>query len=378
MGAVLRALLVVAGAAAGIGWFLTRKDRGQNGNLTAEAFIIQPQVNVVLERRDDGDFQIRWSGEAAPVSLRAGSDPDSMEHEIALQTATDEDGSGVISGLGPAARHYLEVAFPGPDGTPRRFVVAERVLSLEGAANFRDIGGYPTEDGRRVRWGQVYRAGSLADLTESDVAFLRAIDIRLVCDLRSAGEVERHPSRVPAGNFQPALLHLPLTTEDPTVRRALALLFTRRRFREILLGAYTHTMIDNNAAIFGEILRKLADPANLPAVIHCTAGKDRTGVAVALLLRALEVPDELVIADYTLSNLYYDTLQQYVRRAMRRVRFLGVKVEHMQPLLVADAAIMQATLDHVRQRYGSVRAYLRDAAGVSDETIERLRALLLE
>ncbi len=134
-------------------------------------------------------------------------------------------------------------------------------------------------------------------------------------------------------------------------------------------------MIDDHAPVFGQVFRRLADPDSLPALVHCTAGKDRAGLTMALLLLALGVPEAVVIADYSLSNRYYDHFRRYV--PLKRLRLLGVTVEDMQPFLVADPQILRDALRYLAERYGSVLDYLRQQAGVDDETLERLKANLL-
>lgn len=252
----------------------------------------------------------------------------------------------------------------------------ERVLPLEGGANFRDLGGYRAADGRRVRWGRVFRAGSLANLTDADLAHLDEIGLKLVCDLRSYDEVRDAPDRLP--DSAPEYMHLPLEAGDDTPRRLRAIFWDRRLLTTMMLDAYTRIMIDQNAALLGDVLRRLADPDNLPAVFHCTAGKDRTGVTAALLLSVLGVPDAVIVADYTLSNHFYENFRAFAEQAMRPIGFTGVKAEDLQPLLIADAATMQGTLDHIREKYGSVEAYLLGPAGLDAEVIDALRANLLE
>lgn len=253
----------------------------------------------------------------------------------------------------------------------------ERILELEGAVNFRDIGGYLTADGRRVRTGLVYRSGTLTHLTSTDLEKLSQLGIKLVCDLRSEEETQTEPDKLLDGI---EYLHLPLDadTRAERRRRLRALLFNRRELVRMMPAFYTQVMIDRNAKLYGTILKRLADPANLPTVIHCTAGKDRTGVGAALLLSLLGVPEEVIIADYSLSNLYYDNFYRYGQQMVRRVAWLGIRAEAIQPLLIADPNNIRLTLAHIRDQHGGIENYLRTAAGLDDETIQKLRDNLLE
>lgn len=258
--------------------------------------------------------------------------------------------------------------------------VIGRAVPLAGAPNFRDLGGYPAGAGRRVRWGRVYRSGALAGLNDADLALLAALDLRLVCDLRSADEIEQNPDRLPAGSAL-AYVNLPVVNADGGAarrQRLRALLFDRSLLRTMMLEFYTATVLDGSAGLFRAVFERLADPDNLPAVIHCTAGKDRAGLVSALLLLALGVPEDIVIADYSQSNRYYAHFEQLTSGSARLLRALGVRPRDLYPLLVADPDYLRAALAHLRARYGSVEAYLRQQAGVDGALLDRLRANLLE
>ena len=128
--------------------------------------------------------------------------------------------------------------------------------------------------------------------------------------------------------------------------------------------------------VFAGVLRLAADPANRPLVIHCTAGKDRTGLAVALLLLTLGVPEETVVADYTLSNHAFAVLAGRMRPEMARLYALGFGEAQLQPFLLAEARTLRGALATLRQRYGSVDWYLQ-RAGLGDDVVAALRDGLL-
>ncbi len=341
--------------------------------------IILPPEDAWVERQPNGDWLIRWRPPAEQVMVYVGDSPDMTADGRLLTAATitnDElrmtnvEMLAVVGGRSSAvdkSRPYFLLDLDG-----RRLVVAERTLPLSGGVNFRDVGGYRTSDGRAVRWGQIYRAGSLAELTDDDVAYLGRLGLRLSCDLRSAEEVVRRPDRLPSGA---TALHRPIAAEVGRLRQMFTLFRLRHRIRELLQSAYT-IMLDQNGTIFAEIIRLAADPAHLPLLIHCTAGKDRTGLATALLLLALGVPEETVIADYTLSNHSFDVLAGRMRPEMERLYALGFGDVQLRPFLLAQAETLAGALAHLRRRYGSVEAYLQ-AAGVREEEMGRLRDSLL-
>ncbi|MCA9971948.1 MAG: tyrosine-protein phosphatase, partial [Anaerolineales bacterium] len=173
-------------------------------------------------------------------------------------------------------------------------------------------------------------------------------------------------------------LHLPLAGQAGRRAQAAALRRYRRQMDGLLQQIYTRELIDENAAGLGALLRLLAEPANRPALIHCAVGKDRTGVAAALLLALLGVPDDVIVAEYSLSNRAHAEMAALMRPAFRRAWWAGVRPSRLEPLLLARPQTMRAALAHLRQRYGSVAAYVREAAGVGDEVVAGLREGLLE
>jgi protein-tyrosine phosphatase len=255
-----------------------------------------------------------------------------------------------------------------------RGIHPRRIVAMEGAVNFRDLGGYKTSDGKTTRWGCVYRTGSLARLTAGDLEILKNLSIKLMCDLRTDQEV--HASREALDGID--TVYMSLEEENATASRLRALLFNRRQLPDLMLRFYTETAIQKNAHIFNGVFRRLADDSNLPILIRCSGGKDRTGLTSALLLLALGVDEETVIADYSLSNLYFEDFKTFARQMMKPLGFVGVTLDDLYPLLVADPSTLRHTLAYVRNHYGSVDSYLRTAAFVDEATLQQVRANLLE
>lgn len=337
------------------------------------SLVIELKADAVATRLENGDIEIQWQSESLPVRIYAGLRPDAIDRETLLAEIA-QGKRAVLSELDSGARHYFELAFA--DG--ERLVVAERILQIKGVPNFRDIGGYRTNDGRRVRWGQVYRSGTLYRLTEDDMRYLEQLQVRLICDLRTNDEMTSEPDRVPEGvHYVQLPVHSQRSRNDSS-RQLRALLINPPHLGKLMLEAYTQTMMDANAQSIGGALRGLANSENLPAVIHCTAGKDRTGITIALLLLVLGVPEEVVIADYSLSNLYYEAVREVVKELVRPLMRLGVTMDDMYPLLIANPETLRAALVYLREKYGSAEAYLRDKAGLSEDEIRQLKANLLE
>lgn len=286
--------------------------------------------------------------------------------------------AGALVGFGTYINRRNRVEMVDPQSLIIRLPndLPNRILHVDGVINFRDIGGYRTRDGQRVRTGQVYRSGALGEISESGLATLNDLGVKLICDLRSDEEKDTLPDRFPEN--APIYAHLPLLAADNRRERLMALLFNRQKFNTMMPEMYTNVIVDGNAHLYGDILRRLADPDHLPTLIHCTAGKDRTGVAAMLLLSLLGVPDEVIIADYSLSNLYYLHFLKFGNLAIQSIDWMGITAEDLQPLFVSHPDTMRTTINHIRRKYGSVENYLRSAAGVNDATQQKIKENLLE
>ena len=247
--------------------------------------------------------------------------------------------------------------------------MANRRINLEGAVNFRDIGGYAAGQDRRVRWQTVYRSDSLAELTDADVEEIAALDLYGVCDYRLEPERLRKPDRLPS---MPALKlitpgFIPEGTEDMLrgVRRGE---IGARDIEAAVLGHYRDfaTRHIGNYASFFEMLLE-AD--GRPVLMHCTSGKDRTGWGIALLLLAVGCGDDDIVADYTLTNRY--------RRDLAFMFPEGADEEAVGILQEARPAYIRTALDSLRETYGESDTWLAEL-GLSPNDISELRASLTE
>lgn len=241
----------------------------------------------------------------------------------------------------------------------------ERQIQLEGCLNFRDLGGYPSEDGRRVRWRQLFRSDALHLLTAADLKRLRdELGIGVIVDLRSTAEL-RAEGQGPLTQEPLELHHLPLFDGGAREREARPELLNLAD-RYFLLAEFAHEKI-------ARVITTLADVSS-PAVFHCAAGKDRTGVISAVLLGILGVRDEVIIADYAATQ---ENLEAIIARLMANEGYQTM-LEALPPdTLHAEPGTMISFLERVRDKYGSMRDYAR-AGGVAETALERLTARLLE
>ena len=239
------------------------------------------------------------------------------------------------------------------------------MIDLEGCLNFRDLGGYPTENGKKVRWRQLYRSDALHHLTAADVARMRdELRIDTVIDLRSSSELATE-GRGPLGTEPVRFHHLPLFDGHVARPEGWSGIETLAD-RYFLLAEIAKKPI-------AQVVALLADAAG-PAVYHCAAGKDRTGVVSAVLLGLLGVPDEIIIADYAATQ---ENLDAIIERLMSTKGYQKMLSALPADTMHAEAETMAVFLRSIRERYGSMRDYAR-AAAVADAAVERLVARLLE
>jgi protein-tyrosine phosphatase len=254
--------------------------------------------------------------------------------------------------------------------------LAERLIELKNGLNFRDAGGYRTLNGRAVRRGRLYRSGSLAELADDDLETLSKLGLKLICDLRTPGEVARGPGRLTEA-LRAGYLNLPAYVHNNYSDWLRTALFRRHELDEVIADGYLR-LVDQHAPALGRAFKRLADADNLPALVHCTAGKDRTGVVVALLLAVLGVPEDTIVADYALSNAAFDRICHISRRDIERMRNVGITENEIVAIMCANPINLRRLFTHLRARYGSVEHYLLTAAGLSQPDLQCLRENFLE
>jgi len=239
-----------------------------------------------------------------------------------------------------------------------------RHLNLEGATNFRDVGGYPASGGHSVRWRKIFRSNHLGHLTDADIDIVRELGVKTAFDFR--GSEERTAAVCKVEEIE--VHSLPI---EPTVVAALRARLQARALssadaldimRESYRG-YVRLNTHSFRELFAQILKDTA-----PLVIHCTAGKDRTGFACALVLHALGVPSEVISDDYLLTNRFYrrdpsasPDLPDDVRNAIGSV----------------ESSFLAAGFEAVRADYGGLESYFREGLGLGESERAELKARYL-
>jgi len=273
-----------------------------------------------------------------------------------------------------AALHADEIS-PRPEKNANR-----RVIPFDGISNFRDLGGYPTMDGRRVKWQTLFRSGHLSYSTKKDREALSQLGIHTIVDFRSDLEREREPDHLPPNHHIRTLSYpiqqdgmAPLSKEIRSLieNRALNGHSPSHKMRQL----YTMLAEDYHKA-YQQYFQALLDSAASPVLWHCSAGKDRAGFAAALLLKTLGVPDEIIMDDYMLSRMH---------KASRRRQLLTVTLlrgpkagKFLKRMNDVDSTWLKTAFQAVDKKWGVFDHYIHSGIGLTTADIDELKNLYLD
>jgi protein-tyrosine phosphatase len=328
-----------------------------------------PPITHAHVERIDGDLVVSWRGGDADVSVFLSTSADDAGIDV---RDADRPGHVILRDVPVSPRPYVHLLA----GDGRFVVAAERRVPLDGAHNFRDLGGYRGLEGN-VRWGRLYRSDHLGDLTDADLDAVHGLGVTLVVDYRGPHEHDTTPSRIaPDGPIRRHDRAIGDGTVEGVSLWDAILDGSLTGFDESDLTAFYLRTLRSSADVFGEVLTMLAEPDHLPAVFHCTAGKDRTGLTAALVLSTLGIDDAQILDDYELSNRYRSAVRLAEIRPLLEDK--GIEMDAYLPLFTAPRRAMAAALAGIDDTYGSVSAYLTGTASVAPATLDALRDRLLE
>lgn len=262
---------------------------------------------------------------------------------------------------------------------------APRVIALEGASNFRDLGGYRTLDGRTLKWRRLFRSNRLNLLTDQDYATLSPLGIRVVCDLRRPEERENDPTRW-RSEPTPTFIALAQGSVKNEAREALAqavasLAPRPETIRSLMIMLYRRLAHEYSGHVRAIVDKVMAEET--PLLFHCTAGKDRTGIAAALLLSALDVPRDVILEDYALTERLINYEHEMQRESAVRSVLLNSWFGHLTPearapVFRADPSYLESMFEAIDQSHGSIDDFLSEEIGLDATTRTRLADRLLD
>ncbi len=326
---------------------------------------------VHIWREPDGDYHIEW--QASHPETEVTVEP--LEARAEVSTHYSEDSGRVsLSGLAPDSRHFFRLR----DQHGTEVLAAERRLGMQGTPNFRDFGGYPAAGGSRVKWGYLFRSGQLSNLSDQDVELLASLEIDLVCDFRRLEEQEGDPSRLPPDR-PPRIASLPIIPGS------------NARFFEEADGGMdagpqamfdfmleiNRDFVEDQADTYARMFREILDLEDARFLVHCAAGKDRTGFAAAIIQLALGVSREWVMRDYMLTRQFFQPHRE-VDRLKRKYDMAQMATEAILPMLEVHEDYLERALGVIARDFPSVEAYLAEVLGVGPAELAELRARYLE
>lgn len=327
-------------------------------------------TEISVKTTAPGAFTIAWpeTFTREPVSIGASSSPEGLAQAEPLLDGAR--GGCTLGGFAPDTRYYFQLRRA--DGED--IIVAERNVPLAGAVNFRDLGGYAAADGRRVRWGRLFRSGHLSTLTSTGQAAFERLGIVTVCDFRLATERARENMTLPGGVTLEGI-EIPPGVRDPE--------YFHRVFRDASgpddVAAAVHevvlSMVNESADRYRRLFEVLLEPAERNVLINCSAGKERTGIAAALLLSALGVPRETIYYDFMLSAVYFPALAE-IPRVLEKyaVSAVGDAAQRLvMPLLETRASYLQVAFDSIDRECGDTETFLRSHYDLGPAECSELR-----
>lgn len=324
--------------------------------------------------RTDDLLTISWAGEGLDqVTIYQAEVPD-FDEMTGHILAKDVTSPYTLTASRDVRLYFLLV---GANGA--RIRIAERVMPMDALVNFRDLGGYLTADGRRTKWGKLLRSAAHDAITDRDVAYLQKLGLKTVVDYRSTPEEADHPDRQIDGV---AYLHIrPL--EDPGATNILDVQQPKLQSVDdavaMLIGINRTLANSKHAnAVYRALMLAALDPAQVPIVQHCTAGKDRVGVGSATMLLALGVPRETIIADYLLSNDNQISASKLKGAVAGGQEVTDEQLKMFQALAMVRADYLQAFFDEIDTLFGGTEGYLKNGLGLTDDQLAQFQALYLE
>ena len=260
-------------------------------------------------------------------------------------------------------------------------VEKEKRYQFDGLYNFREIGGLKTVDGRIMKKGVLFRSDELSRLTGTDLEKFSQLNIKSICDLRTPSEQKSKPTRIKSEHgIQVINISIQDRSQQFTHLEFFKFLTTKTStidFEKIMKDLYYNMAFSSHTQLH-EIISFLSEQENLPALIHCTGGKDRTGFVSALIQLLVGVPYQNVLDEYLFSNDLIGPRMEKIEKFVRWVSLFRVSSDRMKPVLEVRRDYLEEVYEEMIEKYGSIEIYLCQACKISENRLRNLKYLLLE
>ncbi|MBR9911371.1 MAG: tyrosine-protein phosphatase [Gammaproteobacteria bacterium] len=322
-------------------------------------------------------YELRWpGGKSGKLKVSVTDSPQQViNSELIYETELDFSAkSAVITVPDTEGTVFFHLLTPSGE----EHVITDRVVPAEGVRNFRDFGGYHTTDGRRVRWQALYRSGHLGSLTESDKQMIAALGINLVCDFRTQPEMDLNPTSLAEGHT-PQIVQLRLNPGDNIelfgmLKDIKGTTAVRAAGRKKMLHI-NREIVQNKTESYRDMFQSILASEG-PALIHCSAGKDRTGFGAAIILAALGVPEKTIFHDYLLTNEFLDI--DYSMRWLSDFTGITLDKKAAEPIFEVHADYLRSAFDTIKAEHGDVDTFIRNKMELDEHALQALRQRYLE
>ncbi|MEH0154554.1 tyrosine-protein phosphatase [Limibacter armeniacum] len=319
--------------------------------------------SILLSRDEAANLQVSFNDSIEYSLYKTGA-----SGQIGEQVAVSEQ--GVLQGTFTDPRTVF-AAISKED----TLFVSERHIQLEGAHNFRDIGGIRTTEGYQVKWGVIYRSDKLSELTENDFSKLAKLNVQTICDFRSGVEVSEEPDTWP-NLEQVNAVSLPIGDSTMTDKKEMLANLRSGNFdADSMMYEANRGFVLTYADKYKKFFSVLLEDQSYPLLFHCTGGKDRTGLASALILSAVGVDRETITSEYLMTNYFtYGKTEDMLKKA---ALLYGIDSDVLRKMMGVKREFIQGAYDAIAEKYGTVDNFLEQELGVGAREKELLKEKLL-
>ncbi len=325
---------------------------------------------VHIWRDANGDYHLDWDASHPDTAVTV--EPLVETAGVEARYSPETSPKARVRGLPRENRHFFRLR----DQHGNEVLATERKLGMEGTPNFRDFGGYTAADGRKVKWGYLFRSGQLSNLSDLDIDLLANLELDLICDFRRVEEQQSDPSRLPAERT-PKIASLPITPGsnsrffEEAEREGSGMAFGRQAMFDFMVEI-NRDFVLGQGETYAQMFREILELEEARFLVHCAAGKDRTGFAAAIILMALGVPREVVMHDYLLTRQFFHP-QKEIERLKRKYSMEHMDAEAVLPMLEVHEDYLGQALEVIEGEYGTVENYLDQVLGVGAVELRELR-----
>lgn len=329
----------------------------------------KPDIQVACEMTSSGNYLIKW--ETFPpmegtVRIYESESPDSFNISTPISELPINRGFVDVLAIRHLNRSYFKLIFE----KKYSLITSERVVQIPSLFNFRDLGGYYNTQNKQIRWGKLYRSRDFSEISPKGIEFIKNLKVKTTIDLRTESDHIRYPNR-----YSTPLVHqYPLKGNPPNVF-AHKILSEEMKRGDVLVSLQDvfYYLLQNNSNYYTQMFDILLEESNYPIVISCSVGKDRTGVASALILAALDVDRETIINDFLMTNDLINYNKQFPNASL----FDSNIQETMTALYSAHQEMITYTFDQIVKQYGSLDQYFEEELLLTRKKRDKLKEILL-